>query len=279
MRIYFILTKTTYMITWEKVLQIITDAGLRILFAAVLLIVGFFVIKYLVKLITKFKGFKRLDVSLQSFLKSFISIILKILLIISAIGVLGVPLTSVLTVLASAGLAIGPALQGALSNLAGGFMILIFKPFRTGDYIDNGTHQGTVESITTFYTKLLTFDNKLITIPNKSIIETAITNFSAQDERRIDVKFRASFETDIDTVKRIILDVAYNHELTLKKPLPLVTISSYLENSLEYFLRVWVKKADYWTVYFDIMEQVKKRFDQEGIAIPYQQVDVHIKEK
>lgn len=267
------------MINWDAVLNFITAAGIKILLAAAVLAGGFFLTKYLIKILSYLKGFKRLDISVQSFLKSFFSIVLKTVVIITAVSILGVPLTSVLAVLASAGLAIGLALQGALSNLAGGFMILIFKPFRTGDYIDNGTNEGTVESITIFYTKLVTIDNKLITIPNKSIIETSITNFSAKDKRRIDLKFRASFDCEIDTVKKILFDIIFSHPLTLKEPLPLVNVNSHQQNSIEYLVRVWVLKADYWTVYYDIMEQVKKQFDSHNITIPYNQLDVHIRDK
>ena len=265
------------MITWERVLEIVTDVGLKILSAVLVLIVGLFVIKYFIMLISKAKGIKKLDISVQNFLKSFISILLKTVLIISVVSILGFPLTSVLAVLASAGLAIGLALQGALSNLAGGFMILIFKPFRTGDYIDNGTHQGTVESITVFYTKLLTIDNKLITIPNKSIIETSITNFSAKDTRRVDLIFRASFDADVEKVKKILYDIAYRHELTIKEPPPFARVYSHGDNWLEYVLRVWCKKSDYWTIYYDITEEVKKQFDKQAITIPYHQLDVNIK--
>ncbi|NLC16542.1 MAG: mechanosensitive ion channel [Clostridiales bacterium] len=260
-------------------MQFITGAGLRLFQAFLLLIAGWFVIKYFTKWITSLKGFKKLDIGAQSFLKSLLSVGLKVILFISIIGVLGVPLTSILTVLASAGLAIGLALQGALSNFAGGFMILIFKPFKAGDYINNGANEGTVESINVFYTKLLTIDNKLITIPNKSMIDTAIINYTAQDKRRVDLKIRASHEADIDKVKKVLFDIAYNHPLTLKEPLPFVRLYAHLQDSMEYILRVWTLRGDYWPVYFDLMEQIKKEFDKEGITIPYQQISVHIKDK
>ncbi|HHW90335.1 MAG TPA: mechanosensitive ion channel [Clostridiales bacterium] len=267
------------MIDWQNILQIIIDTGLKLLQALILLIVGWLVIKHFTKWITTLKGFKKLDISAQSFLRSLLSIGLKVILIISIIGVLGVPLTSILTVLASAGLAIGLSLQGALSNFAGGFMILIFKPFKAGDYIDNGANAGFVESINVFYTKLLTIDNKLITIPNKSMIDTAITNYSAQDKRRVDLKIRASHKDDIEKVKQVLFDIAYNHPLTLKEPLPFVRLYAHLQDSMEYILRVWTLRDDYWPVYFDLMEQIKKEFDKAGITIPYQQISVHIKDK
>lgn len=263
---------------WESFLQVLIDAGLRLLYALVLLIVGWLIIKYFIKWISSLKGFRKIDVSAQSFLKSLLSVGLKVILIISVISVLGVPLTSIVTVLASAGLAIGLALQGALSNFAGGFMILIFKPFKAGDYIDNGTNAGTVESINVFYTKLLTIDNKLITIPNKSIIDTAIINYSAQDKRRVDLRIRAPFDADVDKIKKLLFDIAYNHPLTLKEPMPLARLHTHGQDSMEYVLRVWTLRGDYWPVYFDLMEQIKKEFDSQGIVIPYQQLNVHIQD-
>lgn len=193
------------MIDWQKIWDALIDAGIRILHAALVLIIGWFVIKYFIKWLTSLKGLKKLDISVQSFLKSLLMVGFKLVLFISVISILGVPLTSIVTILASAGLAIGLALQGALSNFAGGFMILIFKPFKVGDYIYNGEYEGTVDSINVFYTKLLTIDNKLITIPNKSIIDEAITNYSAQDKRRVDLKIRASFDADVDAVKKYYL--------------------------------------------------------------------------
>ncbi|HEY8424321.1 MAG TPA: mechanosensitive ion channel domain-containing protein [Clostridia bacterium] len=267
------------MTNWKNILDTVADAGLRLLEAFILLAAGWLVIKYFTKWVVTLKGFKRLDVSVQSFLKSLLSTGLKVVLLLSVISVLGVPLTSIITVLASAGLAVGLALQGALSNFAGGFMILIFKPFRVGDYIYNGEYEGTVDSINVFYTKLLTIDNKLITIPNKSIIDTAIINYSAQDKRRVDLRIRASFDADIEKVKKILFDLAYNHPLTLKDPLPFARLHTHGQDGMEYVLRVWTAKADYWPVYFDLMEQIKKEFDKQGITIPYQQVNVHINEK
>ncbi|HEY8443996.1 MAG TPA: mechanosensitive ion channel family protein, partial [Clostridia bacterium] len=223
--------------------------------------------------------FKRMDVSVQSFLRSLLNVTFKLVLLFSIISILGVPLTSIVTLLASAGLAVGLALQGALSNFAGGFMILIFKPFKVGDYIYNGEYEGTVESINVFYTRLLTVDNKAITIPNKIIIDEPITNYSAQDKRRVDLRIRASFDADVELVKKILYDTAYHHPLTLKEPLPFARLHTHGQDAMEYVLRVWTKRTDYWTVYFDLMEQIKKEFEKHGVTIPYQQVSVHIKEK
>ncbi|MDD4543328.1 MAG: mechanosensitive ion channel [Clostridia bacterium] len=264
---------------WDTLIELSATVGLRILLAIAVLVVGLLLIKYIVKAIVKSKGFNKIDKTVQIFTKSALSITLKILLIVSVIGILGVPLTSIIAVLASAGLAIGLALQGALSNFAGGIMILIFRPFRVGDFIDNGTHMGTVDSITIFYTKLLTIDNKLITIPNSTMTSASVTNFSAKEKRRVDFKFTASYTNDVDKVNNILLEIANNHPMVNQDPPVMAKLFAHGDNSLEYILRAWVDAPNYWDVYFDITEQVKKEFDKQGIEIPYPQMDVHIKEK
>jgi len=264
---------------WDTLIELSATVGLRILLAIAVLVVGLLLIKYIVKAIVKSKGFNKIDKTVQIFTKSALSITLKILLIVSVIGILGVPLTSIIAVLASAGLAIGLALQGALSNFAGGIMILIFRPFRVGDFIDNGTHMGTVDSITIFYTKLLTIDNNLITIPNSTMTSASVTNFSAKDKRRVDLKFTASYTNDVDKVNNILLEIANNHPMVNQDPPVMAKLFAHGDNSLEYILRAWVDAPNYWDVYFDITEQVKKEFDKQGIEIPYPQMDVHIKEK
>lgn len=266
------------MITWDTILAFLTSVGLRILYAGLLLVAGLLLIKFLIKIITNSKGYKKIDVSVQSFIASFLAIGLKAILIVSVISVLGLPITSVIAVLASAGLAIGLALQGSLSNFAGGLMILIFKPFRVGDFIDNGNHSGTVESITIFYTKIITVDNRVITIPNKSMTDTAIINFSVKEQRRVEIRVTASYNNDIDKVKEILLSLAEQHPLIIKTPQPFARLSAHKDNSLEYVLRVWTKKEDFWTVHFDLLEGIKKQFDACGISIPYPQLDVHIQD-
>ena len=263
---------------WDTLIELSATVGLRILLAIVVLIVGLLLIKYIVKAIVKSKGFIKIDKTVQTFTKSALSITMKLLLIISVIGILGVPLTSIIAVLASAGLAIGLALQGALSNFAGGIMILIFCPFRVGDFIDNGTHMGTVDSITIFYTKLLTIDNKLITIPNSTMTSASVTNFSAKDKRRVDLKFTASYTNDVDKVNSILLEIAKNHPMVDQDPPVMAKLYTHGNSSLKYILRAWIDAPNYWTVYFDITEQVKKEFDKQGIEIPHPQMDVHIKE-
>jgi len=262
---------------WDTLIELSASVGLKILLAIAVLVIGLLLIKYLVKFIVKSKGFNKIDKTVQTFIKSALSITMKILLIISVIGILGVPLTSIIAVLASAGLAIGLALQGALSNFAGGIMILVFRPFKVGDFVDNGTHMGTVDSITIFYTRLLTIDNKLITIPNSTMTTASITNFSAKELRRVDFKFTASYKNDVEKVKRVLTEIAESNPLVLKDQPIMSRLFAHGANSLEYILRVWCQAPDYWTIYFDINEKVKKEFDAQGIEIPYTQMDVHIK--
>ena len=260
----------------EYLKQLGTDVGLKIIFGILVLFIGFKVAKWLVKLVAKGKAFTKLDKSVQSFLLSFIKIILYSLVIASVAIIWGIPTTSFMTIFTSAGVAIGLALQGALSNFAGGLMILIFKPFKIGDFIENGAVMGTVKDITIIYTILYTVDNKVVTIPNGTLTNSNVINYSTLPERRVDIKFSAGYHDDIDKVKSVLMGVAESHEKVLKDPAPFIRLTAQAASSLDYTFRVWVKGADYWEVYFDMMERVKKAFDENGICIPFQQVDVHM---
>jgi len=260
----------------EYLKQLGTDVGLKIIFGLVVLFVGIKLAKLVVKLVAKGRGFGKLEVSVQSFLLSFIKIILYALVIASAAIIWGIPTTSFLTIFTSAGVAVGLALQGALSNFAGGLMILIFKPFKVGDFIENGSAIGTVQEITIIYTILHTVDNKVITIPNGTLTNSNVTNYSTLPIRRVDIKFSAGYHDDIDKVKQVLMGVAESHEKVLKDPAPFIRLVAQANSSLDYTFRVWCTGADYWDVYFDMMERVKKAFDENGISIPFQQIDVHM---
>jgi small conductance mechanosensitive channel len=276
-------SKRNRRIKMERYLQLIIDyvtsVGLKVLYSVVILGVGLYLIKYFIKFIANLKGFHKIDLTAQSFIKSFVSIGLKVILIIIVVSILGVPLSSVVALLASAGLAIGLALQGALSNIAGGLIILIFKPFKVGDYIETQSLSGTVKEITVFYTILATPDNKRITLPNGSLTNASITNFSAEMTRRVDLTFSAPYSVDIESVKNILLMLAENHPLILKQPKPMSRLASHGDSALNYVLRVWCNNSDYWTVFYDLTEGVKKEFDKQGIAIPYPQMDIHMSNK
>ena len=255
-------------------------AGLKIIISLIILVVGLKLIKILVKAISKSDGYGRIDPSAQGFIRSFISIGLKILLGISIARYLGLEMTSVLAVLASAGLAIGLALQGALGNLAGGLMILIFKPFRVGDYIDNHTDAGTVSEINIFYTVLKTIDNNRIMLPNGELTNTSIVNYSMEEKRRVDLVFTTAYDADIDKVKSILLDVANGHEFKIDEPdAPFCRLTEHGDSALSFTLRVWTLAGNYWPMRFDLIEQVKHAFDSNNIEIPYPQMDVHLDQK
>lgn len=260
-------------------IEFATTWGAKIIGAIVILLVGLKLIKVLSNWIRSSPKLDKLDDSLRSFLASFSKIVLYIVLIITVAMILGVPATSFITILASCGVAVGLALQGSLSNFAGGIMILLFKPFKVGDYIEASGEAGTVSEISVVYTELLTVDNKRITLPNGALTNSIIKNYSSEDKRRVDLTFNASYECDVEKVKDIITTVVNSHPAALKEPESFVRLSEHSDSALVYTVRVWCKNADYWTVYFDIIEGVKTAFDKNNIAIPFPQMDVHINNK
>ena len=266
---------------WGNILNLImefaTTWGIKLLIAIIIFVVGAKLINSLAKWIKKSPKLDKIDNSLRSFLGSFSKIALYIVLIITVAMILGVPATSFITILASCGVAIGLALQGSLSNFAGGIMILLFKPFKVGDYIEASGESGTVAEITVVYTIILTTDNKRITIPNGTLTNSVIENYSSEKTRRVDLTFTTSYDNDIEKTKKILLDVASSHPKALKDPEPFVRLSAHSDSALTYTVRIWCNNEDYWDVHFDTTEKVKKAFDENGIEIPYPQMDVHVK--
>lgn len=253
----------------EIIVQFATTTGIKLLIALLVFVIGLKVIKFVVKRIAKGKGFAKIDPSVQSFTKSFLSISLKVMLSIVVISILGVEMSSFAALFASAGVAVGLALQGALSNFAGGLMILVFKPFKVGDFIDTHTDAGTVKEITVIYTILNTPDNRQITLPNGMLMNSSIVNFSANSLRRVDMTFSVEYKSDIEKVREILLDVANSHPLVIKeKDAPFVRLSQQIDHGLVFVMRSWCKKEDYWQTYFDINERVKNKFEENGIKIP-----------
>ena len=259
--------------------ELATSAGLKLLAAIVLVVVGLKGIKWLRKWIRTSEKLNKIDNSLRSFMISFSSVVLYIVLFITVAVILGIPTTSFITMLASCGVAVGLALQGSLSNFAGGIMILLFKPFKVGDYIDAAGESGTVTEISVVYTELLTVDNKRIIIPNGTITNSVIENYSAENIRRVDFTFNTAFDCDIDKVKKVITEVLESHPKALKNPECFVRLSAHNDSALTYTARVWCKTDDYWDVNFEVIESVKKAFAENGIQIPYNQMDVHIDNK
>lgn len=268
---------------WEAVLKtlaaMLTSFGLKLLTAAIVFFIGHRLIKRFRKWIRTSARFEKLDEGVRSFLVSFSGIVLYIILAITITVMLGIPSTSLITALASCGVAIGLALQGSLSNFAGGIMILLFKPFKVGDYIKTEEASGTVSEITTVYTILHTPDNKVITIPNGTLTNSVIENYSAVENRRIDFTFSVDYGSDVDEVKSVIYDVVSSHKKVLSEPAPFARLSEHGESALVFVARVWSKTEDYWDVKFDITENIKRAFDEKGISIPFPQMDVHIKKE
>ena len=265
---------------WHILLEYATSIGLKLLFALALLVIGLKIIKKVKKWIQNTEKLERIDDGVRTFAVSFTGIVLYIVLFISIAMILGVPTTSFITLLASSGVAIGLAMQGALSNFAGGLMLLLFKPFKVGDFVEAGDKSGTVQEITVVYTVLVTPDNKRVTIPNGTLTNSEIINYSAEPTRRVDLTFTTAYTCDIEITKDVLLQVANAHPLVLTEPdAPVARLQTQGDSALIYTLRVWCKSEDYWTVYFDLNETVKRTFDEKGILIPFPQMDVHIDQK
>ncbi len=263
--------------TLKKLLDILINSGVKILQALIILWVGSKLIKLLIKGLRKGRLFNKMERSLQSFLISFITASLKIILFISIASFLGVPMTSLITVLGSAAVAIGLALQGGLSNLAGGVIILFFKPFQVGDYIDTHADSGTVTDISLFYTTLQTVDNRVVMLPNGNLVNNPVINYSKLEERRVDLTIAVDYATDIDKVKQVIIETALQDERIIKEKDIFVRLNEMADSSLNFVVRVWVKSENYWPVSFDLKENIKKALDKNNISIPFPQMDVHVK--
>ncbi|MBO5938133.1 MAG: mechanosensitive ion channel [Clostridia bacterium] len=263
----------------NKLAELCVSFGGKLLAAILVLIIGTIAIKLVMKVLRKKKLGKHEDPTVHRFLLNIIKTALYILLVVTIIAILGVPMASMVAAIASAGVAIGLALQGSLSNLAGGIMILIFRPFKLDDFIEASGFSGTVVDIGIFYTTLRTADNKSITIPNGALMNDKVINYSVHKTRRLDFSFNVAYGSDVDKIKSILLEEAAKHELTLKDPAPFARLSKQSDHSLTFTLRVWVESANYWTLNFDLLEAINARFAAEGIEIPFNQIDVHVKNK
>ena len=261
---------------WDNLVALATNVGGKLIGAILVLIIGHFLIKFIMKAVRKSKAMQKTEVTVAHFLMNFLNIALNIVMIVTVIAILGVPMASVVAVIASAGVAVGLALQGSLSNLAGGIMILIFKPFKIGNFVETAGHSGTVEDIGIFYTVMRTPDNRQITIPNGTVMASSVINVSAYDTRRVDFTFSVAYGTDVSRVNAILLEEAAKHELVFKDPEPFSRLCKQNESSLDFTLRVWTKSEDYWTVNFDLLKSINDRFVAENIEVPFNQLDVHV---
>lgn len=253
-----------------------TTVAKKLVVAGVVLLIGYLLIKWAMKLIERSPFAKKSDPTAVRVINNFIRVGLYVVLLITVIGILGVPMASIVAAIASAGVAIGLALQGALSNLAGGIMILIFRPFRIGDYVETADEAGTVEDIGIFYTVLKTPDNKVVTLPNGTVMASNVTNYSLKDTRRVEFVFHAAYGTDVERIKSLLLEEAGKHERVLHDPEPFARLAEQGDHGLVFKLRVWTANEDYWTVHFDLLEAINARFEKESIEVPFNQLDVHI---
>lgn len=268
-----------FLSTIEGYIPMVMNFLVDVLVALVLLFVGKFIIKKLLKICDKFFTKANVEISIKRFLDSLIRVMLYIVLIIIICNQVGIDTASFIAVLGTLGLTVGLALQGSLSNFAGGVLIIMLKPFRVGDYIiDNGSgKEGVVDRIDLFYTKLITDDNKAIVIPNGALSNAAITNVTQYDKRRVDLAFGIGYADDIEKAKAILLDVASNDEEVLKDPAAVAIVTALDASQVSITVRAWCKTEDYWDVYFRVLEKGKKALDDNGIEIPFNQMQVHVK--
>jgi len=250
--------------------------GPKLVGAILVLIIGLYVVKMIIGFIDRRMEKQEVDPSLRPFLISLIGTLLKVLVFISVLGMVGIEMTSFIAILAGAGLAIGMALSGTLQNFAGGVMILIFKPFKVGDVIEAQGYTGCVNTIQIFNTILKTPDNKTVIIPNGGLSTSSMVNYSTEATRRVDWIFGIAYGDDIDKAKEVLIELLTSNENVLKDPAPFVELGELADSSVNFTVRAWVNAADYWAVHFYMLEKVYRRFAEEGLNIPFPQMDVHL---
>ena len=259
-----------------KAIELLMTYGPKLLLAIITLIIGLWIIKLFVKGIGRAMEKGNVEATLHKFLLGLISVILKVMLIISVASMVGIQMTSFIAVLGAAGLAVGLALQGSLQNFAGGVLILFFKPYKIGDFIDASGFMGTVKEIQIFNTILKTVDNKTIIIPNGTLSNASITNFSTEPTRRVDMTFGIGYSDDIIKAKNVLESILKSDNRILNDPAYMIVVSELADSSVNLVVRAWCNSADYWGIYFSMQEKVKLEFDKQGISIPFPQRDVHV---
>ena len=251
-----------------KIKEMLASAGVSIVTAILVAVIGMIIIKAIMKVLRKLKGFEKLDQTTTRFILNCIKWVLYVMLIIAVIGMLGVPMAEVIAVLASAGVAVGLALQGALSNLAGGILLMILRPFKVGDYVEAGGASGFVQSINLFYTVVLTIDNKRITVPNGNLMNANVTNYTAEDKRRVDLVFACAKSEKPAEIQQCILDAVAGSKYALTDPAPFARISGGTNEAMEFTVRVWCKTEDYWDLYFELNQIIVEAFGAKGVQAP-----------
>lgn len=262
----------------HSVLNWLTTEGVKIVLGLLLMFVLFKVINIVCRKITKSLNKKNVDKTISHVVIITTRKALKVLIFICFLGYIGIETSSIAAAIASAGLALGLALQGSLSNFAGGVMILLMHPYKIGDYVEIGSEEGTVENVELFYTYLATNDNKVVIIPNSSASSGTIVNYSVKDTRRVDIVFQIAYENDFERAKQLVLQCAEETGYLVEGCAPFVRVSGHASSAIEITAKLWCKSENYWDLKYDMLEKVKKAFDDNGISIPYQQIDVHLPE-
>ena len=260
----------------QKFIDYLEKIAPQIIGSIVVFVVGIVIIKLLMNILKRAFLKSKLDPICHKFILSILRITLYFILIIVVISILGVPVTSFVALLSVAGLAISLAIQGSLANIAGGFILLLTKPFKVGDLIELEGVSGTVKHINILQTKLLTFDNKAIFIPNGQVAEAKIINFSSQDTRRLDLVFSIGYQDDFKKAESIINEILHEHNLALVNPSPIVRVCELSSSSVDIAVRVWVDTQEYWNLNFDLLEMIKLAFDKNNISIPFNQLDINL---
>jgi len=260
----------------QTVKNLVTLWGIKAIVAIVILIVGLWIAKLIRNITKKLLRKRSIDETIVSFLGSLVYVLLVIVVIIAVLKQVGIETTSFIAIIGAAGLAVGFALQGSLSNFAAGVLMLVFRPFKAGDFIEGGGTMGVVEKIHMFTTELKTPDNKVVIVPNSKMMGDNITNYSAKEQRRVDLVFGIGYGDDMKKAKKILEDVLSKDERVLKEPAPTIGVVELGDSSVNIVCRPWVNTSDYWPTYFAITENVKEAFDKEGISIPFPQRDVHV---
>ena len=260
----------------DKIYQLLTVYGLKVLAAIAIFIIGRWVAKGVRKLVERMMTKGKVDSTLVTFTSNMAYIGLLAFIVIAALGQLGIQTTSFIAILGAAGLAVGLALQGSLSNFAAGFLLIIFRPFKVGDLIEAAGVFGVVEAIQIFTTQLKTADNKTVIIPNAKLTDDNIVNWTVKGTRRVDMVFGIGYDDDIDKARSLMAEIIAEDSRILKAPTPQISVSELADSSVNFVVRPWVKVEDYWGVHFDLTEKIKKAFDANGVSIPFPQRDIHV---
>ncbi|WP_168016470.1 mechanosensitive ion channel family protein [Halomonas salinarum] len=253
-----------------------TGLAIDLVAALAIFVLGRWAVSLLHRLSIKAMERARIEPLLIKFLGNILRTLLLIVVVLAAINQLGIQTTSLIAVLGAAGLAVGLALQGSLANFAAGVLVIIFRPYKIGDYVEAGGVAGVIDDVQIFTTELKTGDNRKIIVPNGQMMNGAITNYSSHDTRRVDLVASVGYDANIDTVRRVLEDVVANDTRVLEAPAPNIRMNAMMDSSVNWIVRPWVKASDYWDVYWEMTEEIKRRFDAEGISIPFPQRDVHV---